>query len=167
MSGLADATTRTNYACDFAPLARMTAARSMDGPLRVGVYGLTEPVNQNDCDYAYRRQEIPAQVVDLATTSATTIDWDRVLREATQLDYVVMPAGIAFDAAHAINQTLDEFRSRLAAVAQVNEIGQFRFGPDANCTVRLLAVHPLPGAAPPPRAPLRPEVLFQGSAEDD
>jgi hypothetical protein len=169
LSGLAKATTRTNYACDYAPLARMTAARNMDGTVRLGVYGLSESVNESDFEYAYRRQEIPAQVIDLETTSATTIDWDRVLREANQLDYVVMPepAGDAFvAAAHAINQTLGEFRSRLAAVAQANDIGQFRFGPDVNCTVRLLAVHPLPGAAPPQRPPLRPEVHFQGLPDD-
>jgi hypothetical protein len=168
LSGLAYATTRPNYACDFAPLARTTVARDVDSPVRVGIYGLTDAVNQNDFAYAFGRQDIPAQVIDLESTSSTNIDWGRVLREAVQLDYVVMPEpdGSALATSHAVNRTLDEFRSRLAASAQVDEIGRFQFGPTANCAVRLLGVHPLPGAAPPRRPPLRPEVHVQGSADN-
>lgn len=161
LSGLAYASTRANYPCDYRVLAWLTAPR--DGPVRIGVYGESQGVNRNDVTYGYRQAGVPAYVVQFSNSSSDTIDWDAVLAEAMQVDYVVLPVKLeGWYAALATNRTRAEFRERLAKAADVQPLGEVVTGPGPECRATVLAVRPPPGAPPLRRPPLKPETFIPG-----
>ena len=161
LSGLAYAGTRANYACDYRALARLTPPR--DGPVRVGIFGETQGANPNDLIYGYRRAGVPAVIVQFSNSSSDGIDWAPILAEAAQVDYIVEPVlAEGWYADLATNRARDEFVARLPTVAAVEPMGEVSTGPVPQCAVRLFAVHPLPGSAPPRRPPLRPETFIPG-----
>jgi hypothetical protein len=161
LSGLAYASVRPNFACDYRALARITPPR--DGPVRIGIFGETQAVNPNDVIYGYWHAGVPVQVVQFSNSSAASIDWGPVLADAAQVDYVILPIRVdGWYAGIATNRTRAEFRARLATVAQVTPMGEVATGPEPECRVTLLAVRPLPEAPPPRRPPLRPDTFIPG-----
>ena len=161
LSGLAYASTRSNYACDDGALARLTPPR--DGPVRIGIFGETQGVNPNDLTYGYRRAGVPAYVVQFSNSSSDGIDWAPILAEAAQVDYVIEPVLVeGWYAGIATNRARDDFLARLPTVVAVEPLGEVSTGPVPQCAVRLFAVHPLPGSAPPRRPPLRPDTFIPG-----
>lgn len=162
LSGLAYASTRPNYACDYRGLARRTPLPA-NGRVRIGIYGETQAVNPYDVRYGYLRAGVPAQVIQFSNSSTGTIDWNAVLADATQVDFVILPQTVeGWYATIATNRTRDAFRTRLAAAAQVTALPDVSTGPAPECRVTLLAVHPRPDAPPPPRPPLQPESFIPG-----
>ncbi len=161
LSGLVYAGARPNYACDYRVLARLTAPR--DGPVRIGVYGESQAVNPYDVTYGYRQAGVPARVLQFSNSSSDAVDWDPILAEAAQTDYVILPEVVGgWYAGIITNRTRDQFRARLAAVAAVTPLGEVATGPEPECRVQVLEVRPAPGAPPPRRPPLRPETFIPG-----
>ena len=106
---------------------------------------------------------MPAYVVQFSNSSSDGIDWAPILAEAAQVDYVVEPVLVeGWYAGIATNRARDDFLARLPTVVAVEPMGEVSTGPVPQCAVRLFAVHPLPGSAPPRRPPLRPETFIPG-----
>jgi hypothetical protein len=161
LSGLVYASVRSNYACDYRVMARLTPP--VEGPVRIGVYGESQAVNPNDLTYGYREAGVPAWVVQFSNSSSSAIDWDTILREAAQVDYVVMPEQVdGWYATLATNRTRAEFPPHLATVAQVTPMGVVATGNQPQCRAVLYAVRPLPGAPAPRRPPLLPDTFIPG-----
>jgi hypothetical protein len=164
LAGLAYASTRANYACDYRTLAARTPPR--DGPVRIGIFGETQGVNPNDVRYGYLRAGVAAEVVQFSNSSAAAIDWTPVLRDAPLLDYVIEPVlAEGWYAGIATNRARDAFVARLPKVAEVTPMGEVSTGPAPQCAVRLFAVHPLAGSPAPRRPPLEADVFVPGWSE--
>ncbi len=161
LSGLRYAISRPNFACDYRTLARLTPQR--DGPVRVGVYGETQGVNPYDLELGYLRAGVPSKIVQFSNSSSNGIDWGKMLRDAGQLDYVVLPDTVTgWYQGVASNRTRDAFISRLSDAAEVTQRFDLPTSPEPECRVTVLSVRPSADAAPPRKPPFEPDSYIPG-----
>ena len=164
---LVEAAWRPNLACDFAPLVGLVPAGS-HAP-RLGLFGQTLAVNPPTIAHAFLRSGIPARAIEILSNAETEVDWPRVLREAGQVDLILVPEVFWQGGRDRLkpatmpsvgDHALGEFRARLRETGEVEDLGTIGNGPDELCAVHALGVRP-PAVTPEDAQrlkPLRPEV---------
>ena len=137
---MVEANWRVNLACDLTPLTALAPGQgeaARGDRIRIGVFGLTQAVNPNTIRHAFLRQGRDAQVIELVTDSATSIDWPQVMAESAQIDLIILPEVFWQHGTdptkppgerNVADRSIDEYREKLQAAGLIEDRGAIANG---------------------------------------
>jgi hypothetical protein len=168
LRSIVEASWRENTACDLAGISAALPPRPDGDRLRIGLFGLTTAINPNTVNNAFLRQGQRTQVIELVNDSETSIDWDKLMAESAQLDFIVLPEifwrgeqdprKTPVGGRHVADRSIVDYRARLVAGSLIEDRGAIANGPAPACAAHVLQIRQDDPAVQAARArPLRPE----------